>query len=155
LETDHKALSDADIIETSPPNSTPYLDAATCIKPSANVNLQKTQEDVMVGCLRKAFAAKDKEEQEQEKRAPTSSCANQRESDDEDHKKHIEEDKKLVGGLLEKLNLAEVEFEEVVRLRKKEEGKARPLQFKMKSLDQKADIMDSLSMLQNAGLPYT
>jgi hypothetical protein len=44
----------------------------------------------------------------------------------------------------------DVQFQRVVQLGKKEADKNRPLRFRVKTLEQKADIMDNLKMLREA-----
>jgi hypothetical protein len=133
---------------------TMWSEAVTRMKPKPQGNSNNAPEDMMVGCMRRAMEAKDRAEQEQEERAFNIVLFKAPESTSEDRKERIEQDTKIIINLLTKLDLQEdVQFERVVRLGKKEADKNRPLRFRVKTLDQKAEVMDNLNMLREAEAP--
>ena len=125
-----------------------YASKVKVIKP------QIRKDDIM-GAMKKAMAESAKDTQEQEDRAYNVLIFNAKESGDADRKKRITHDTELIEGLLTVMKVQPIpNIEKVVRLGKKQENNARPLRFRVKTLEEKAEIMANLYKLGDADTQY-
>ena len=125
-----------------------YASKVKVIKP------QIRKDDIM-GAMKKAMAESAKDTQEKEYRAYNVLIFNAKESGDADRKKRITHDTELIEGLLTVMKVQPIpNIEKVVRLGKKQENNARPLRFRVKTLEEKAEIMANLYKLGDADTQY-
>lgn len=109
----------------------------------------------MKGIVREAIQEQEKESQDKDERATNVIIFRVKESNEKERKKREEADKTFIQGFIDEIGISDIGFDRITRLGKKEEGKDRPLRFRVEDLKQKAEIMDHLYRLREAEAPYS
>ena len=101
--------------------------------------------------IREAMQENEREEAEREKRIQNIVIFRAKESNSQDPKEREQEDKNLVDQLLKEIQVDnEVTAQGITRLGKKEDGKTRPLRFKVGSVNEQIRVMENLKYLKDA-----
>ena len=95
----------------------------------------------MKGILKEALKETEQEAQDKEERARNIMIFRAKEPPGNSRKAREYSDRKFVEGLLQELGTENIEFDNVIRLGKKEQEKDRPLRFRVKDTQQKSEVM--------------
>jgi hypothetical protein len=115
---------------------------------------QSLQSTFVKGVVKEALKENVQEVKREDERARNIILYKVPESKAVELNKRIHEDMKFIEGLLGQIGVDDVEFDQVLRLGKREKDKVRPLRFRVKDLSQKTTIMENVHRLRDADEKY-
>lgn len=104
--------------------------------------------------INETVTEKEAEMKEREKRANNVIIFKAKEPESKTRQERVDEDEKLVQGLVEDIGAENVTIDNIVRLGRKDKDKCRPVRFRLQDENEKSELMSKLHYLKEADEPY-